>query len=96
MTYSQVFKTLGKTRYRDDIIGLFRARGGDRNRWNVKDMTAMADAITAVEDRIEQTRQDGDRMVLRGLRRSLEIRSQETPQNKRSQLGLKRQDAPGR
>lgn len=76
VTYAGVVRELGAVR--DEVLGAFRATGGDRERWGRGDWGAMAGALTSAEDRIELagSRSAGNlalRAELRTLRRTLEV-----------------------
>ncbi len=50
----------------------FRALGGDGQRWQKRDVIAMADALTRIEDVCEAGRPRVDRAPIRDVRRALE------------------------
>jgi hypothetical protein len=51
----------------------FRRAGGSTSRWGRRDWSAMAGALTALEDWLEAERPRFDRSPLRDVRRALEV-----------------------
>ena len=57
------------------VLARFRAAGGDRDAWRVRDRTLMADALTRAEDELELragSRAAAERSAIRVVRRALE------------------------
>lgn len=78
MTFEQVMRGLRPAGWpiRDEVIEGFTSRGGSKARWGRKDLHAMATAITAVEDRLDNERQTDRlrklKLALKKIRRQLE------------------------
>ena len=53
ITFQQVLKVIGELDCRPAIMARFKARGGDVNRWQLRDLDAMAEALTRTEDELE-------------------------------------------
>jgi len=73
VTYRQVVK--GLTVMRAEILADFVAHGGNRDRWQARDLRAMADAVSRAEDRLElemRGRWTTQRAALRAVRRVCE------------------------
>jgi hypothetical protein len=61
---------------RPEVLATFKANGGNADRWQRRDVLAMADAITRAEDRLElglRGRLTPLRLAFRAIRRRLEI-----------------------
>ena len=74
VTYSAVLRSLDDdAQVRSDVTRMFKALGGDRDRWARRDKLAMADALTRVEDALEIARPRYDRARIKAVRRALEM-----------------------
>ena len=76
ISYSAAVDVIRSARADVIVIAAFKAKGGDGARWQAHDWSAMVDALSRAEDRMERwtwsVRRSNDRDAVRSLRRRLE------------------------